>query len=277
MPKHRKSVSDRHRLLPIAPLMTTGAAIVGAGVMLMTPPGTPGAISVPAPEAPATTSAPVDLAALSLPIIGDVGTALGDIVGIFIGNGASADPTTCTAPCNGENAGLLLGNGGNGALGGNGGRGGLLFGNGGGGGGGAFVSGVLYAGGNGGSAGLIGDGGSAGDGVDALYNSTTGARIHAASDGGTGGNGGLLFGNGAQGGLGGWDTNPGSPEERVTPAAPMAVPAAEAVSSGATAAAAPRAALPRPPRGTQSAAPAAPAAEQDSSVTAVTPAPAVAP
>src|SRR3954451_22551743 len=49
-----------------------------------------------------------------------IGSLIGSVVGIFIGNGGP-----------GQNAGLLIGNGGDGLPGQNGGRGGLLFGNGG--------------------------------------------------------------------------------------------------------------------------------------------------
>ena len=99
--------------------------------------------------------------------------------GWLIGDGIDADPTTCTAPCNGGNAGLLWGNGGKGALGGNGGNAGLW----------------------------IGNGGSGGNGVDAEYDPTTGALIHAATAGGRGGSAGLMIGDGGDGGNGGADDN----------------------------------------------------------------------
>ena len=113
--------------------LMAGFAIAGAGALLAIPPGAPPAVSVPAPAAPAASavsSAQVDLAALNLPLIGDVGVGttsvvgdvIGGFIGIFVGNGADADPATCTEPCDGGNAGLLIGDGGDAAFGGTGGR-----------------------------------------------------------------------------------------------------------------------------------------------------------
>ena len=100
----------------------------------------------------------------------------------LIGNGANAT----TPGGNGQDGGILWGNGGNGANGpvengGNGGSGGILFGNGGNGGNGGLYSGV---GGNGGL--FFGNGGNGGSGSYA----------------GNGGNAGFLIGNGGNGGTG---------------------------------------------------------------------------
>ena len=86
---------------------------------------------------------------------------IGNAIAFFISDGADADPLTCTAPCNGGNAGLLFGNGGAGANGANGGNGGLIFGNGGAGGDGIATN---PNGGEGGRSGFFGNGGDGGDG-----------------------------------------------------------------------------------------------------------------
>ena len=135
-------------------LGVTGAAMIGAGVMLAAQPD--GAAPVTAQvmlastqwEMPLSPAANVDCTL----IVGGCGDALGKAGpptptalaaasatfapmigpgGWLIGDGLDADATTCTAPCNGGNAGLLWGNGGRGALGGNGGNAGFYFGNGG--------------------------------------------------------------------------------------------------------------------------------------------------
>src|SRR3954468_23255853 len=88
-----------------------------------------------------------------------IGSLIGSVVGIFIGNGGP-----------GQNAGLLIGNGGDGLPGQNGGRGGLLF-------------------GNGGSGGLLsGNGGSGGRGAAGLseYADVIGGNGGAGGDGGGG-------------------------------------------------------------------------------------------
>ncbi|HEX7824261.1 MAG TPA: hypothetical protein VF477_05130, partial [Mycobacterium sp.] len=111
------------------------------------------------------------------------------VVRIFIGNGTAENP----------NAGLLIGNGFNGAAGQDGGRGGLLFGSGGD--GGAGVAGVNGGrGGNGGNGGLIGNGGAGGAGFSDIDTVIGGTAV-----GGNGGNGGhaLLIGTGGAAGAGG--------------------------------------------------------------------------
>ncbi|WP_194163549.1 hypothetical protein [Mycolicibacterium sp. P1-5] len=107
-----------------------------------------------------------DGAVTPMPVVALVpNDVIGDVVRIFIGDGGP-----------GQNAGLLVGNGGDGLPGQDGGRGGLLFGNGGN--GGTGVGG--QAGGNGGNAGLFGNGGAGGS-----VSATNGVAI-----GGAGGNGG---------------------------------------------------------------------------------------
>ena len=187
--------------------MATAAAIGGAGIVL----AAPGAAFMAAPEAQAQTGIPIidtifgqALAGLGgggIPLTpaGVVKTTTGlldpliniagaiPILNIFIANGTDADPATCSgATCNGGDAGLFIGSGGNGANGrfdsatntnrdgGNGGNAGLFFGNGGNGGNGVnggivVVGGVATQvnasnGGNGGRAGDIGNGGNGGAG-----------------------------------------------------------------------------------------------------------------
>ena len=85
--------ADRvRRSLCVAPLMTSGLAVVGAGMVLMTPPGAPLLLS--AATAPVSQPNGVALAA-------DSGGIIGQFIGFFIGNGTQANP----------NAGLLVGNG----------------------------------------------------------------------------------------------------------------------------------------------------------------------
>ena len=126
----------------------------------------------------------------------------------LIGNGANG----ATPGANGQDGGILWGNGGNGAAGGfgqnggNGGTGGLLFGNGGHGG----AGGTAALGGNGGGGGIFfGNGGSGGGGSGGGSGGTAGLLI---GDGGNGGNdsnatggaagrAGFLIGNGGNGGV----------------------------------------------------------------------------
>lgn len=151
-------------------------------------------------------------------LIGD-GTAAQPNGGIFGGNGFSYDADTCPgeAACNGGNAGLLWGIGGNGWNGGSGGSAGW-FGRGGAGGpgvigarGGTGGTGGLFGGdgGDGGAGGpaatVGGQGGEGGDGGDAGLLSLFGAGGDGGSggpgsDGGDGGNGSYLFGVGGDGG-----------------------------------------------------------------------------
>ena len=155
------------------------------------------------------------------------GQVLRAVYGIFVSNGTSGSPnagllvgngysytsadTQCSGSfvCDGGRGGLLIGAGGNGYNGGNGGNAGLFFGT-------AFLPGNGAPGapgcsgsacntGSGGNALLIGPGGSGGNGADAVYDSTTGALISAATSGGRGGNGGVLWGIGGAGGYGGAD------------------------------------------------------------------------
>ncbi|WP_283817855.1 hypothetical protein [Mycolicibacterium lacusdiani] len=114
----------------------------------------------------------------------DLGTFIGSMVKVFISDGGP-----------GQNAGLLIGNGGHGFAGQNGGNGGLLFGNGGD--GGYGVRGGY--GGTGGNAGLFGNGGKGGTGSFSI----TGFGTATAGNGGRGGNGGMLVGTGGRGGDGG--------------------------------------------------------------------------
>ena len=134
--------------------------MVGIGVLLAAPPGAPAPTTVevklastesmfplaPPDECLFSTkgcggpigsggSTPTPLAAASL----DVGTlqleGLPPLIGtggFLFGNGLDADPgcEAGTDECNGGDAGLLWGNGGDGANGGTGGNAGLLFGNG---------------------------------------------------------------------------------------------------------------------------------------------------
>ncbi|MET0702238.1 MAG: hypothetical protein ABWY93_21495 [Mycobacterium sp.] len=105
---------------------------------------------------------------------------LSNPIGFFVGDGADADAATCGTNCNGGNAGILWGNGGDGANGGSGGNAGFF----------------------------VGNGGNGSDGVDAVYNATTGLQTVLAGNGGNGGWGGLLAGNGGNAGNGGDDINP---------------------------------------------------------------------
>jgi hypothetical protein len=132
---------------------------------------------------------------------------LGNPIAFFVGDGADADPLTCGTNCNGGNAGILMGNGGNGANGGSGGNAGFFIGDGGNGSDGAdatLVGGVYTgntAGGNGGWGGfLVGNGGNGGNGGS---DTTALAGDGVGADGGTGGTGGILSGNGGTGGNGG--------------------------------------------------------------------------
>ncbi|WP_059020358.1 hypothetical protein [Mycobacterium sp. M26] len=120
--------------------MAIGTAFAGAGLLLATA-GT-------AQAAPAEESSPSGLqclmtntdcpsgqaaaktVALATPVA-NVNIRDVPIIGIFIGNGADAQPGCVGTACNGGNAGLLFGNGGNGLDGGTGGNGGFFFGRGG--------------------------------------------------------------------------------------------------------------------------------------------------
>ena len=76
------------RALRIAPLMTSGVAVVGAGVVLMVPPAATPLVS-------ALSTQTRDVAPVA-----DTGGIIGQFIGFFIGNGTRANP----------NAGLLIGN-----------------------------------------------------------------------------------------------------------------------------------------------------------------------
>ena len=164
------------------------------------------------------------------------GTAEHPNAGLLGGTGFSFDVNSClgVTACNGGNAGLLFGNGGDGFNGGNGGSAGW-FGNGGNGGAGIAIAlgapiGTAGAGGNGGSGGFFyGNGGNGGVGGNAVPQYSTGGaggrggdtgllsvsgtagnggaggRASNGGDGGAGGSGGMLslFANGGAGGNGG--------------------------------------------------------------------------
>lgn len=70
----------------------------GLAVVLVAPLARPPAVVPPAP-APAVGSDALELASVS--------SDLAAFVGFFIGDGADADPATCTAPCKGGDAGIL--------------------------------------------------------------------------------------------------------------------------------------------------------------------------
>ena len=178
--------------------------MLGTGVFLIAPTA-PTMVSAASAPAPVVQSHDVTLLA--------TGDFLRSVVGFFIGNGANAAFDCVGSACNGGNAGILVGNGGNGANGGSGGRAGLLLGNGGNGGNGssrailAASLGLSVNGGNGGRAGLFGGtGGNGGNGTDAQYDGlAVVTRVTAAGNGGSGGGSGLLFGNGVAAGNGGQD------------------------------------------------------------------------
>ena len=121
-------------LFRVAPLVTIGA-VAGAGMLTMTPPGAPSVFAT-------TQAAPVhtDNVELTGFFIGN-GTQENPNAGLLIGTGysySSSDDTYCTSHvCNGGNAGLLFGNGGNGW---------------------SAIAGSGLAAGNGGSAGFLGIG-----------------------------------------------------------------------------------------------------------------------
>src|SRR6478735_6602485 len=183
----------------------TGAAMVGLGVLLAVPPGTPAPTTAEV-QLTSTESmfplAPLDCAPAQAGCVDAVGddspapTALGASLGVetsaiffgaigsggwLIGDGLDAlvlNPD-CLSECRGGNGGLFGGSGGDGAFGGNGGNAGFFW----------------------------GSGGDGGAGLDAVYNPETGKRMSAATAGGNGGSAGLA-GNGGPGGAGGWDINP---------------------------------------------------------------------
>lgn len=133
----------------------------------------------------------------TLPRLFGDGTADNPDGGLLAGNGYSYDGGSCSGgtACNGGNAGLFYGSGGNGWAGGSGGSAGWV-GNGGNGGGGVPGG----DGGTGGTGGLfLGHGGNGGNGGTATTPGGPGG------DGGTAGNAGLLslWGRGGNGGIGG--------------------------------------------------------------------------
>ncbi len=179
---------------------------------------TAAAVDAPEPAASTPTATVVPSAAASAPTASSTGNAVGwypglvisifvsngtaahPNAGLLVGNGFSYDATTCPVgtTCNGGNGGLLFGDGGNGYNAGNGGSA-KLWGNGGDGGNapGAFdppntVNGNGYVnGGNGGSGGLL------------FGNGGMGGAASTDATGGNGGAGGLFFGVGGMGGFGG--------------------------------------------------------------------------
>ncbi|MEH3139197.1 MAG: hypothetical protein PGN37_03260 [Mycobacterium kyogaense] len=120
--------------------------------------------------------------------------------GWLIGNGLDAQEGCEGRACNGGNAGLLFGTGGDGLNGGDGGKGGLYFGVGG-------VGGEGVAGGVGGRGGdggfFFGVGGAGGQGGTGADGTDPGEDGQAGGKGGAGGRGGFL-GRGGTGGKGGY-------------------------------------------------------------------------
>ena len=205
MSTHRKDSSIDSQRSRKRPLVATAAAIGGAGLVLATP-------AAALMAAPVAQAAPVVPAPQQIPGLGDLlggldlfgPGGLGGLTGllpssfldfaglipglnIFVGNGQDG----LLPGSDGGDAGLFIGNGGNGADG--------VF---------NPLTGTSNDGGNGGNAGIFfGDGGSGGDGVDgrpAVY--LLGAQAipaAEASDGGNGGNGAFFIGNGGAGGKGG--------------------------------------------------------------------------
>ena len=161
-------------------------------------PAAPRLVTAAAVAAPAA-SAPVWQPGSVIAIFISDGTADHPNAGLLFGNGYSfsAADVTCVGAtvCNGGNAGLLVGTGGNGWNGGDGGNAGLFGGYAGRGGDGLAGCVDNCDGGAGGNAGLIGTGGRGGNAV------TEGPAKGA--QGGSGGRGGLIFGAGGAGGDGG--------------------------------------------------------------------------
>jgi len=212
--KDRSASPSGSLSLRTVPFMTSGVIIIGAATMIVSPMGAPSALTTAAP-APLVQSQQVELTAgftdLITFFVGD-GTAANPNAGILVGNGYSYDTLAGGCPtttCNGGNAGLFLGNGGNGIGGGLGGNAGLLgLGNGGRGGNGlaaVYTAGALTtaatAGGAGGRGGLFGNVGAGGFGGADLGGLSQDSAVGAA--GGAGGRGGLIWGEGGLGGVGG--------------------------------------------------------------------------
>ena len=203
-----RGTASRRSRKPARPFAATAAAIGGAGLVLAAPCA---ALMANPPEAQAQTGIPIidsifggAFAGIPLTPAGVVDTTTGladpfldlagaiPILNIFVGNGADADPVTCSgATCNGGDAGLFIGNGGAGANG--------RF---------NAATGTNSAGGNGGNAGLFfGSGGNGGNGVNGGFTLVAGTASPAgtpvqATSGGNGGNAGFI-GNGGDGGAGG--------------------------------------------------------------------------
>ncbi|WP_179474151.1 hypothetical protein [Mycolicibacterium vinylchloridicum] len=156
MSKHRKTQrTPRISARRFAATGVGGAAVVGVAVLLAVPPGGPthtvaardvqltsfGSPLTPPPLAPTTnwwlyepgsglvgagvnpTAAMARISSAAIPSL--------PIIGFFIGDGADALPGCVGSACNGGNAGILFGNGGDGFNGGRGGNGGVFFGDGG--------------------------------------------------------------------------------------------------------------------------------------------------
>jgi hypothetical protein len=250
--KHRKPAR------PVLPFVTTGvagAAMVGTG-FLMSAGGAAPRIELTTTECaigdalcvadglligPAAAGAPTAAATAAA-----TSNPLQDVFAFFVGNGTAEHPNAgiligdgfsftaddvggpnCTAgsPCNGGNAGLLFGNGGNGYDGGSGGSA-FLYGRGGNGGSAVDFGkpGEDNFGGNGGRGGLLGGtdvagnffqggGGNGGNGISGGNGGNGGSAglfgIAFAGNGGKGGNGGngnLANPNGGDGGNGGQES-----------------------------------------------------------------------
>src|SRR6185312_1437126 len=194
--KH-SNTSSRGPRKPVRPFVTTGvagAAMVGAGLMLAAAPGAPLTTAIELASVDSVLAPPLS------PANDDPWWLLGNSGNALFGSSVQAPTPNALISANrtlfGNSCGLVC----NGAAGTienpNGQNGGILFGNGGAG----FNSTTPgVAGGNGGKAGLFGgNGGAGGNGAD-------GVGTFAGSAGGNGGNAGMLsmFGNGGAGGMGG--------------------------------------------------------------------------
>ena len=182
----------------VAPLLrarlVAAPALPGAGVV--SPVSAAAVSAAPAGGAPAGAALGAWRPGSILSIFVSNGTAEQPNAGLLIGNGYSYDRASCTGTgaCNGGNAGLLFGYGGNGFNGGDGGDAGLFGGVPGRGGDASLLCTTDCNGGQGGDRGLFGVGGDGGAGAN-------------GGTGGAGGRGGWLIGNGGNGGAGGASTS----------------------------------------------------------------------
>jgi len=209
MPKHRKHAATSR--IPLLSTSVAGAAMVGTGFVLSST-GIPVALTsvqcaVGDTQCLAAAGTHVSAAATTqtpdfVAIFSGNGTLEHPDAGLLIGNGYSytendigvpGSPCVAGSPCNGGNAGLLFGNGGNGWDGGTGGD--------------AYVYGK---GGNGGAAvdfGLPGEDNTGGNGGHGgIFGGTDAAGNFFKAGGGNGGSG-IHGGNGGNGGDAGWGLN----------------------------------------------------------------------